>query len=116
MNTIKLTLDNSTGYLDAYKAALKAARESEGNMILVSWYDRSRNKQGPTETCESENWRCALDYAEHHDADLRVSVNADQYEFFFSKVSAEFAELDEDGLLEVHRGISKDDFSNIQGG
>ena len=116
MNTMKLTLEPAIGYLDAYKNALHAATESEGSVMLLSWYDRTREKQGPTETCGDENWRCALDYAEQHNADLRVSVNTDQYEFFFSKVAGEFVELSEDELLEVHGGIAIDDFSNIQGG
>ncbi len=116
MNTINLLLDDSLAYMDAYKAALKAARKSEGNVILIAWYDRMRKTQGPTETCGGENWRCALDYAEHHDADLRVAINTDQYEFFFSKATGAFTELDEEDLLAIHAGIANDDFNNVQGG
>jgi hypothetical protein len=116
MNTIKLSLEPTIGYIEAYRTALHEAAESEGSVMLLSWYDRSREKQGPTEVCGGENWRCALDYAEQHDADLRVSVNTDQYEFFFSKVIGDIVELSEDELLAVHGGISADEFSNIQGG
>jgi len=112
MNTIKLTLDQATGYMDAYKAALDAA----GNAVLVAWYDRSRKTQGPAETCNNEDWKCALAYAENHGADLRVAVNTDQYEFFFSRATGEVTELEEKELLEIHAGISADEFSNIQGG
>ena len=116
MNTIKLTLDPTTGYMDAYKAALDAATEAKGNALLVAWYDRTRKTQGPAETCSNEDWKCALTYAENHDADLRVSVNTDQYEFFFSRATGEVTELNEKALLEVHAGIPADEFSNIQGG
>lgn len=116
MNTINLKLDDSVSYMDAYRAALKAARESEGNVLLVAWYDRVRNVQGPTETCDGENWRCALEYAEHHDADLRVAINTDRYEFFFARATGVFTELNEEDLLEVHLGIAEDDFNNVQGG
>jgi hypothetical protein len=116
MNTIKLTMDRSVGYMDAYRAALHAATEAEGNAVLVAWYDRTRKTQGPAETCSDEDWKCALKYAENHDADLRISVNTDQYEFFFSRATGEVAELNEEDLLEVHAGIKADEFSNIQGG
>ena len=116
MNTMRLTLDPSIGYMDAYRAALTAATNAVGNPILVAWYDRTRKVQGPMETCSAEDWKCALAYAESHDADIRIAVNTDQYEFFFARAASEVTELDEEDLLEVHVGIPADEFSNIQGG
>lgn len=116
MNTINLTLNDSATYMDAYKAALDAAGKSDGDVLLIAWYDRMRKTQGPVEACGGENWRCALDYAEHHGADLRVAINTDRYEFFFTRATGAVAELNEEDLLAVHAGIPEDDFSNVQGG
>ena len=96
--------------------ALKAATKAKGKAMLVAWYDRTRKTQGPAETCSNEDWKCALAYAENHDADLRVSVNTDQFEFFFSRATGAVTELNEKDLLAVHAGIATDEFNNVQGG
>jgi len=116
MNTLNLTMSRSAGYMDAYRAAVDAARKSEGNVMLTAWYDRAQKMQGPSEACGSEDRQCALSYAKHHDADLKISVNKDRYEFFFTKATGDFSELEEDALLAIHAEIAPDEFNNVQGG
>jgi hypothetical protein len=116
METLNIVVEPSPNYMDAYKAAGEAARQAVGSAMLVSWYDRCRQIQGPTEICGRNDWKCAVDYAVHHNADLRVSINTDQYEFFFAKVHGACSELSETPPLEVNAKISADELGNIQRG
>jgi hypothetical protein len=116
MITIDLKTDHKIDYGEAEEMARRAAEDAGGGFSLVSWYDRVRGVGAPQEACSLESWKCVRDYAEHHDASLRVAVNADEYEFFFTKVPADAEELDVDEALDVHSGIAQGEFDNIQGG
>ena len=117
MKNVDLNLAAGIVYADAEKAAREAAAaETSGSLSLFAWYDKARNLGAPREACAQENWKCVRDYAEHHKADIRVTVNKDAYEFFFSKAPAGTAELDKEEVEDVHKKISKDEFENVQGG
>jgi hypothetical protein len=115
MKNIELTLKSGISYGDAEKAARKAALDMASSVSLFAWYDKAKNTGAPSEACARENWKCVRDYATHHNADIRVSVNEDEYEFFFSKSPAGATTLDSEEVSGVHKGISEE-FDNIQGG
>ena len=116
MMNIDLKTEYEIDYGEAEAMARKAADEAGTGFALMSWYDKARGTGAPREACALESWKCVRDYAEHHDASLRVAVNADEYEFFFTRVPVDAEELDVDGVTEAHAGISRDEFDNIQGG
>ena len=116
MRDIRLVM-NGTDYTAAGRVAKEAALKAGGRgATMIAWYDRARNLVGPQETCAKEGWKCSRDYAEHHGADLRVSINDDAFEFFFSDVASDFAELDREDALDAHIGASRDEFDDVQGG
>jgi hypothetical protein len=117
MQNIKLNLDPKIAYDAAEKAAKKAASEqSSAKLSLLAWYDKARKMGAPQEACSLENWKCVLDYAEHHKADIRVSVNKDAFEFYFAKTPAGTETLDKEAVSDVHKGIALDKDENVQGG
>jgi hypothetical protein len=116
MNSIDLKLKSGIDYKKAEEAARKAALDMGGSLSLFAWYDKARKMGAPAEACSQENWKCVRDYATHHGADIRVSVNADEYEFFFAKAPIDAAVLDSEEVAGVHKGISKEEFDNVQGG
>lgn len=116
MMNIDLTLTPGIEYKEAEEAARKVAIDAGGNVSLLAWYDKARGIGAPQEACALESWKCVRDYATHHEADFRISVNADAYEFFFTKVAADMEELDREEVAEVHAGIAEDEFNNVQGG
>ncbi|GAB4329985.1 MAG: hypothetical protein Kow0099_00230 [Candidatus Abyssubacteria bacterium] len=116
MKNVDIKLENGLGYAEAEKRAREAAKEMGGSLSLFAWYDKTRNMGAPREACAEEGWKCVRDYAEHHNADLRVSVNGDEYEFFFSKVPEDAAELDRESVEAVHTGIKMNRDENVQGG
>ena len=116
MMNIDLKSEYEIDYGDAEAMARKAAEETGTGFTLISWYDKVRGVGAPQEACSLENWKCVRDYAEHRDASLRVAVNEDMYEFFFTRVPADVEELDVDEVTEVHSGIARDEFDNVQGG
>ena len=116
MVNIDLYTEGGVGYGKAAREAWKVAEDAGGNFSLVAWYDKARNMGAPREVCSLENWKCVRDYAVHHQADLRVTVNDGEYEFYFSRVPAGAQVLDSEGVEEIHAGITLDEFSNVQGG
>ena len=117
MQNIKLDLSPSVAYKEAEKAAKEAAAaQSSADLSLLAWYDKDRQMGAPQEACSLESFKCVFDYAEHHNADIKVSVNSDAYEFFFSKTPAGTETLDKEGVAEVHNGIAVDQDENVQGG
>ena len=116
MKNMELNIQGSIDYTTAEQAARKAASEFGGDLSLMAWYDKARGTGGPQEVCMNENWRCARDYAEHHSADVRVSVNRDAYEFFFGRVPSDAASLDMDEVAAVHEKTTGEEFDNVQGG
>jgi hypothetical protein len=117
MRTINLSLNGQA----EYKAAAKAAREAVGaergsDLSLLAWFDKGRKMGAPQEACSLENWKCVRDYAEHHQADIKVSVNDDAFEFYFAKSPAGTATLDEDEVAAIHKNIAVDRDENVQGG
>jgi hypothetical protein len=115
VRTIELTLKGPVNYQKAEKEARMAASEA-GAVSLLAWYDKERGMGAPREVCSKETWKCPRDYAEHHKADIRVSINGDAYEFFFTRVAAGADALDVDEVVAVHHGIPKQQFDNVQGG
>ena len=117
MKNIKLDLGQGIAYEAAEKAAKEAAAaQSSAELSLMAWYDKARQKGAPQEACSLENWKCVLDYAEHHNADIKVSVNGDAFEFFFAGTPAGTETLDKEGVSDVHKGIAVDQDENVQGG
>jgi hypothetical protein len=116
MMNIDLKSDYGIDYGKAEAMARRAAEERGAGYTLMSWYDKARGMGAPQEACSLENWKCVRDYAVHHNASLRVAVNTDEYEFFFAKAPADAAELDADEVTDVHAGIARDEFDNVQGG
>ncbi len=116
MTNIDLRMASGIGYDEAEIAARKAAEEAGKGFSLLAWYDKARKMGSPLEACSLENWKCVRDYAEHRDADLRVAVNGDEYEFFFSRAPEDVTELEGEGISETHMGIAQDEFNNVQGG
>ena len=83
---------------------------------MVAWYDRQRDVAAPAESCCGEGRMCTSDYAEHHGAGFKVSVNRDEYEFYFADVPHDFTELDRETGLAAHADASRSDFDDVQGG
>jgi len=118
MKTISLEMDKRVDYASAERAAKEALMSGAGvgKPVMVAWYDRPRDLASPGETCSKEGWKGARDYAEHHGADCRVSVNEDDYEFYFTNLSFDFEELDREESLSAHADASRADFDDLQGG
>lgn len=117
MRNIDLSLAGEIGYSAAEKAAREAVAEAAGQgLSLLAWYDKANNKGAPQEACSLENWKCVRDYAEHHKADIRISVNKDAFEFYFTKTPAGTETLDKESVEDVHKGIAVDEAENVQGG
>ena len=117
MQNINLSLDAGIAFEAAQQAAKNAVGESvPGDTSLLAWYDTARKMGAPQEACSLESWKCVRDFAEHHKADVRVSVNEDAFEFFFAKVPAGTETLDKEGVADVHKGIAVDQDENVQGG
>jgi len=116
MMNIDLTSDYGVDYGKAEALARKAAENAGREFTLVSWYDKARGLGAPQEVCSLESRNCVRSYAENHDASLRVAVNGDEYEFFFARVPADAEKLSAGDVVDVHMGISKDEFNDVQGG
>ncbi len=117
MKNIDLSLASDIGFEDAEKAAKEAAAaQSSDALSLLAWYDNAKKVGAPQEACSLENWKCVRDYAEHRNADIRVSVNKDAFEFYFAKSPAGTETLDKEGVADVHKGIAVDKDENVQGG
>jgi len=117
MQNIDLSLASGIAYQAAEAAAKEAAAaQSSAALSLLAWYDKAKSKGAPQEACALENWKCVRDYAEHHKADIRVSVNKDAFEFYFAKVPKGTAELKKKRVADVHKGIAVDKDENVQGG
>jgi len=112
MKNINLNLGSGVDYAKAEKAA----REAAGKFSLLAWYDKAKKSGAPQEACALENWKCVRDYADHHNADVRVSVNDDAFEFYFAKTPPGTAELKGKRVHEVHEGLAVDRDENVQGG
>ena len=54
--------------------------------------------------------------AEHHKADIRVSVNNDPFEFYSAETPTGSAQLDREGAETVRRDIAVSKNENAQGG
>jgi hypothetical protein len=115
MRTVTLHLPKDIDFPTAEEAAKRALGRA-GDVTLTAWTDRKRNMEGPREACAQESWKCARVYAENHGADVRISINDDDYEFYFTGVPADFEELDEETALEIHKELTRADFDNVQGG
>ncbi len=87
MKTMNLEMPSGMDYNEAQKAARDAALEVGGNVTLVSYYDRAKNKMVPEAVCSKEGNDGYRIYAENRDADIRVTVNDDEYDFFFLSVA-----------------------------
>lgn len=116
MKNVDVKLASGASYTDAEKAARDAVAEMSPDLSLLAWYDKSQKKGAPQEACSLESWKCVRDYAEHHQADFRVSVNDDVFEFYFVKTPAGTETLDKEGVADVHKGIAVDQDENVQGG
>ena len=116
MRTINLDLKGKVDFFNAEEAAKKALTGAGEKVTLVAWSDRLRDMEGPMEACARESWKCARVYAENHSADVRISVNNDDYEFYFAGIPAGFTELDQEELLDVHEQARMADFDDVQGG
>ncbi|RJP65905.1 MAG: hypothetical protein C4532_16905 [Candidatus Abyssobacteria bacterium SURF_17] len=116
MKNINLKLGSGVDYAKAEKAAREAAADMAGKFSLLAWYDKAKKTGAPQEACALESWKCVRDYAEHHKADIRVSVNEDAFEFYFAKTPPGTAELKEKHVRDVHKGLAVDRDENVQGG
>jgi len=117
MKNLNLSLSGQISYAAAEKAAKEAVSgEVAGDISLLAWYDKIKKTGAPQEACALESWKCVRDYAEHHNADIRVSVNKDAFEFYFAKVPAGTAKLKQKQVDAVHKGIAVDKDENVQGG
>ncbi len=117
MRNINLSLAGGIGYKAAEKAAREAvANEAGQGLSLLAWYDKASKKGAPGEACSLESWKCVRDYAEHHKADIRISVNEDAFEFYFTKAPVGTETLDKESVEDVHKGIAVDKDENVQGG
>jgi hypothetical protein len=83
MKTMNLEMPPGTDYDEVQKATRDAALEVGGNVTLVSYYDRARNKMVPEAVSSKEGNDGYRIYAENRGADIRVTVNDDEYDFFF---------------------------------
>jgi hypothetical protein len=117
MKNLDLNLSGQVSYAAAEKAAKEAvAGEVAGDVSLLAWYDSAKKTGAPQEACSLENFKCVRDYAEHHNADIRVSVNKDVFEFYFAKVPSGTAKLKAKQVDAVHKNLAVDQDENVQGG
>jgi len=116
MRSIEVNVAGLSSYADAEKAARKIAAQAGADLSLLAWYDKAKGTGAPQEVCSSEKSRCPRDYAEHHKADIRVSINNDAYEFFFVRIPADADALDAEEVGAVHEHAKGKEFDNIQGG
>lgn len=86
MKTMNLEMPPGKDYDEVQKAARDAAQEVGGNVTLVSYYDRARNKMAPEAVSSKEGTDGYRIYAENRGADIRVTVNDDEYDFFFLSI------------------------------
>ncbi len=83
MKTMNLEMPPAMDFDKAQKAATDAALEAGENVTLISCYDRARDRMVPeTVSSKEEHDECRI-YAESRGADIRVTVNGDEYDFFF---------------------------------
>ena len=87
MKTMNLEMSPGMDYGEAQRAAKDAALEGGGDVTLVSYYDRARNKMVPEVVSSKEEHDGYRIYAETHGADIRVTVNDDEYDFFFLSIA-----------------------------
>ena len=83
MKTMNLEVPPGMDCDEAQKAAKDAALKAGGDVMLVSCYDRVHDKMIPEVVASKEEHDGYIIYAEHHGADIRVTVNKDEYDFFF---------------------------------
>ena len=82
-------------------------------------FSHGATRQGKQEALRKraiEKWKCVRDYAKHHKADICLFVNDDVFEFYFAKTPPETAELKEEHVHEVHKGLAVDRGENLEGG
>jgi len=112
---IKLDVNRGTPFSAVEENALRAIVDvSPGDLSMVGWYDLKRRTGGPMEPCGGESIKCARDYARSHGAEYTVKTEI--YELFFSRIPKDAAQLDPAMVHEVHRGLEKDRYDNVQGG
>jgi hypothetical protein len=87
MKTMNLETPQGMDYDKAQKAARDAALGVVGDVMLVSCYDRTRNKMIPEAVSSKEEHDGHRIYAESRGADIRVTVNNDEYDFFFVSIA-----------------------------
>ena len=87
METKNLEMPPGMDYDEVQKAARDAALEVVGDVMLVSCYDRARNKMIPEVVSSKEEHDGHRIYAENRGADIRVTVNNDEYDFFFLSIA-----------------------------
>jgi len=87
MKTMNLEMPPGMDYDEVQKAAKDAALEVGGDVALVSYYDRARNKMVPEAVSSKEGNDGYRIYAESRGADIRVTVNDDEYDFFFLSIA-----------------------------
>ena len=114
MKPISISLTPGTDYNTASRRAVERIPVSPMKLSMVGWYDRERRTGGPIEACGDEPLKCARDYAVARGAEYRVA--SDRYEFYFSHVPEDAAELDPEMVFEIHRGLDMDRYENLQGG
>lgn len=83
MKTMSLEMPSGIDCDEAQKKARDAALEAGGDVMLVSCYDRVHDKMIPEVVASKEEHDGYIIYAEKHGADIRVTVNKDEYDFFF---------------------------------
>lgn len=113
--TIKIDSHNEN-LVEIEKEARSAAREQNGDMVLVSWWNRNRNMGGPSPACVREGPDCPRQYAMSRGANVRVLVNGDEMELYYVPVSPEHQELDAEALRSIHENTSDQEYDNLQGG
>ena len=86
---IHLTLPEDVDFTEAEKAARKAARRAKGELSLVSYYDRARDKMSPESSAMCAGEKGYQVYAESRGADIRVIINDGRYDFYFMEFRAE---------------------------
>lgn len=100
----------------AQEAARRAIQRRGEDLMLVSWFDRSKNAGGPMEFCCDAPERAVADYARSHGAQFCVNVNDFSYEFYFMRIPSTVSEIKRSAVIASHRGLDKDRYDNIQGG
>lgn len=76
--------ETNLDYERAREAVEQRAKTYDSEPMLLAWYDRSRNKASPDQSCEEEGgdpgW---VNYAKGHGGNLTVNVNHGEYIFIF---------------------------------